>query len=471
MIEKFGTHPKAILAYLLILVYASGMPAMAAESRSFPMGLAYPGCIKPNNVDQAAMNKTVLDYWTNYKSKYIKPSGSGGGYYVEMRTTNAGSTDKSSSEATGYGMVFSALMAGTGGDPDSRKYFDGFFAMFDKNRSGTNNALMSYTVGQAENSHSNSATDGDMDIAYALLLAHYQWGSTGAVNYLKESKRIITEGIKKSEMGAASHRTLLGDWDKNGWNTRSSDWMADHMMVFQKATGDSFWGDARKTVFALIGQITSTRSGATGLMPDFAVGDPPKPADPNFLEAQTDGDYSWNACRYPLRLAVDYAHYGSPESKSALAKVSQWIIGATGGNPMAIKAGYHLDGAALVVYSDMSFTAPLIASAIVDPSRQDFLNKGWAYMGSTKQGSYYGDSIELLAMLLISGNWWAPDDRAVTPVMREPRGRAGAQGNPSIRPAAKRLNGGGRAGSISLDGRRAEPARVLAEGEYLIGYP
>jgi endo-1,4-beta-D-glucanase Y len=407
-VRLINVRAKACMAFLSLCCGAG--PAVAAEKRPFPMGLTYPGCIKPGNVDQTAMNKAVLDAWTLYKSKYIKAATSiTGGYYIEMRTTNAPDKDKSSSEANGYGMILAALMAGPKGEADAQTYFDGFFRLFDKNRSGTNSALMSFSVGPGENSHQNAATDGDMDIAYALLLADYQWGSGGAVNYLTEAKRIITEGIKKSEMGQSSHRTTLGDWDKNGLNTRSSDWMAGHMTAFQKATGDAFWGDARKTIFDLVQAIGAGYSSKTGLMPDFVVGDPAKPAAPNFLEKETDGDYSWNACRFPLRMAVDYAHNGSAESKSALAKISSWINGAASGNPASIMAGYKLDGTALVTYGNMAFTAPLIAASIAGASNQDFLNKGWAYLASTRQNEYYGDSIALLTLLLLSGNWWAPE--------------------------------------------------------------
>jgi len=447
-----------IIAKTLIASLALGCGAGragAAENRPFPLGLAYPGCIKPGNVDQAAMNKTVLDAWTTYKAKYIKAATSiQGGYYIEMRTTNAPDQDKSSSEANGYGMILAALMAGPKGEPDARTYFDGFFHLFDKNRSGTNSALMSFSVGPGESSHQNSATDGDMDIAYALLLADYQWGSAGAVNYLNEAKRIITDGIKKSEVGQASHRTTLGDWDKNGLNTRSSDWMAGHMTAFQKATGDASWGDARKTIFNLVSAIVSGYSSKTGLMPDFVVGDPAKPAAPNFLEKETDGDYSWNACRFPMRMAVDYAHNGSAESKSALAKISGWIKGATGGNPASIMAGYKLDGTALVTYGNMAFAAPLIASAIADASNQEFLDKGWAYLASTKQNEYYGDSIELLTMLLLSGNWWAPD-AALPTALAPDLGRTARHGESASR-LAPTLNLLGR----SLNGRAQHIAGI-----------
>ena len=48
--------------------------------------------------------------------------------------------------------------------------------------------------------HFDSATDGDLDIAYSLLLAHKQWGSNGTVNYLKEAQDMITKGIKASNV-------------------------------------------------------------------------------------------------------------------------------------------------------------------------------------------------------------------------------------------------------------------------------
>lgn len=408
--SRLRASAKSLIALLGICCWIGQPAAAAAEKRPFPMGLAYPGCIRPGNVDQAAMNKAVLDAWTVYKGKYLKTATTiPGGYYIEMRTTNAPELDKSSSEATGYGMILTALLAGPNGEPQAQTYFDGFFRLFDKNRSGTNNALMSFSVGPNENSHQNSATDGDMDIAYALLLADYQWGSAGSLNYLTEAKKIINDGIRKSEMGQSSYRTTLGDWDKNGLNTRSSDWMAGHMSAYQKATGDTFWGEARKTVFKLVTAMGSAHSPNTGLMPDFVVGDPAKPAPPKFLEKDTDGDYSWNACRFPLRMAVDFAHNRSAESKAAVDKISKWLIGVTAGNPAAIRAGYKLDGTALVTYNHMSFAGPLIASAIADASNQEFLNKGWAYLASTKQNEYYGDSIALLTQLLLSGNWWAPD--------------------------------------------------------------
>lgn len=47
-------------------------------------------------------------------------------------------------------------------------------------------------------------------IAYALLLAHDQWGSDGEINYLIEANRIIINGLKTSN--TKNYRMMLGDW-------------------------------------------------------------------------------------------------------------------------------------------------------------------------------------------------------------------------------------------------------------------
>jgi hypothetical protein len=47
----------------------------------------------------------------------------------------------------------------------------------------------------------------------------------------------------------------------------------------------------------------------------------------------------------------------------------------------------------------------------VDSSHQAYLNAGWDRIKNWRK-NYYGDTINLLCMLLISGNWWAPISEA-----------------------------------------------------------
>ena len=383
----------------------------AGVANPFPQNLTFPDCIRPNNVSQVEMNNSIKSYYDYWKKTYIRESNGvtpGGGCYVSMKGTGGSGDEITTSEAHGYGMIIFALMAGY--DAQAKGHFDGMFNMFDKHRSKNNPNNMSWLIDKSEQSSKDqdSATDGDMDIAYALLLADRQWGSNGKINYLEEARKIITDGIKKSAMSEKSKRPLLGDNSPDQYATRASDWMTDHFKAFQKATGDNFWGEAAKTVYDMINLITLNHSSITGLMPDFVVGHSAEPARPNFLEAKTDGDYSWNACRYPWRLATDFAHHQSPEARAAANKVVNWIKDNSGGDPRNIKAGYKLDGTPLAHYSDPAFTSPIIAAAMVDSSHQAFLNSGWDVIKNWKDG-YYGDTINMLCMLLISGNWWSPD--------------------------------------------------------------
>jgi endo-1,4-beta-D-glucanase Y len=382
----------------------------ATIARPFPQNLNYNGCIKPSHVTQADINNSIISYYEYWKNTYVKQSNGvtpGGGYYVFTRGTGGSGNEITTSEAHGYGMIIFALMAGY--DSEARQYFDGMFNMFDKHRATGDSDNMSWIIDKSESTSKDqdNASDGDMDIAYSLLLAHHQWGSSDKIRYLNEAKRLINNGIKESDMSLSTMRVLLGGWSTNQQATRSSDWMVDHFIAYREVAQDNFWDEATNTVYGLIRQITTDYSPKTGLMPDFVVGSPARPAHPKFLEASTDGDYSWNACRFPWRMATAYAHYGAPETKAAANQILNWLKKKTDSNPAGIKAGYKLDGTELVSDRSLAFTAPFIAACIVDGSHQSYLNSGWDTVINWREG-YYGDTINLLSMLLISGNWWPP---------------------------------------------------------------
>ncbi len=364
--------------------------------------------IKPDHITQDELDEDIYDYYYYWKDAHVRESNGntpGGGYYVYMQGTGGSGEEITTSEAHGYGMIIFALM-------EDKEYFDGMFNMFDKHRSIVNPNNMSWVIHNSESTYydEGSATDGDMDIAYSLLLAHDVWGSDGNINYLEEAKQIITYGIKASDMDLYSKRIMMGEFDNDPYSTRASDWMAGHLRSYYAATGDSFWLDAADEIYYLIDSITSNYSPWTGLMPDFIVGENPRPASQWFLDEYQDTDqYMWNSCRYPWRITLDYAHYGTPAAKEAMKQVMDWLTWATEYNPANIKSGYTLNGEVINDYFNQAFAAPFITAAITDPSYQYYLNSGWEVLKSSYT-SYYGDSINLLCMLLISGNWWSPGE-------------------------------------------------------------
>jgi len=393
----------------IIFLFLLANSGILAQNKPFPQQVNFPGCIKPSIVTQTEMNETIIGYYQEWKSKYLKKSDGeeiGNGYYINMKGTGGSGVEVTTSEAHGYGMIIFALMAGF--DDSAKIYYDGMVNLYDLHRSTINNNLMSWVIDPV-NGNSDGATDGDMDIAYSFLLASNQWGSDGIIQYKAKADSMINLGLKGNDVRkSGSKRTTLGDWDRSLYNTRPSDWMADHMRAYYSLTKDLFWLEAADTIYSLINQISSSHSTITGLMPDFVVNKIPIPAEPEFLEAQTDGDYSWNACRFPWRIAVDYAHYGTATAKEHLNKMLTWLKKNTNNNPEKIVAGYKLDGSKLENYSDMAFTAPFIAACVCDATHQEYLDKGWNII-KKPQGDYYGDSIGLLCLLFISGNWWKAD--------------------------------------------------------------
>ena len=202
------------------------------------------------------------------------------------------------SEAQGYGMMITAIMAGY--DLNAKLYFDGLYNYYKAHPSIINPTLMAWQQieGCEDVPGADAATDGDLDIAYALLLAHAQWGSAGVINYLSEANTLI-DAIYTSEINHNNQTIKLGDWVSGStspmsYSTRSSDFMPDHFRSFYEATGDNNWNLTIDRCYTINSSIRTNFSPATGLMPDFIrhTNTSPDPAPPNFLESDYDGDYN-----------------------------------------------------------------------------------------------------------------------------------------------------------------------------------
>ena len=382
---------------------------------SHPMTYAA-GSIRPDHVSQATLDQAVRDFYDSWKAEYLTQA-CGAGRYVVLTNTSAGNLTVS--EGHGYGMMLVALMAGH--DPDTQSIFDGMVAYFREHPTATHDHLMSWNQSNScSNAEGNdSATDGDLDIAFALLLADKQWGSCGSIDYLGEAMLVLGD-VLDGEIDATQSFTLLGDWVNAGdapydTSTRSSDFMVDHFASFANASGSSAWTDLRDSLYSIVGSLQASHSAGVGLVPDFIVNaaTSPAPAAAGFLEGATDGMYSYNACRVPWRLATDYVTSGDTRAKAALDILNAWIRTKTGNDPSAIGAGYELDGDAIAGtdYISLAFIAPFGVGAMANPANQAWLNDTWDYVVATPLSAegYYENSLKLLSMIVMSGNWWAPE--------------------------------------------------------------
>jgi endo-1,4-beta-D-glucanase Y len=262
---------------------------------------------------------------------------------------------------------------------------------------------------------STSAADGDMDIAYSLLLADKQWGSKGNINYL-QAARVMIGDIMLFDVNHKTWSVLLCDGieaDSNDFfDTRSSDFMPDHLKAFAKVTGDPNWLKVLDEGYQLFGGLQNKYSPTAGLIPDFIVhiNKTPKPAPAHYLESPYDGSYNYNACRDPWRIATDFLLTGDKRSKTMVDKINRWIRETTNNNTYNLSAGYTLEGDDIKDrdYEALSFSAPFTVSAMVDQANQAWLNNLWVYVTAfkLKDFDYYDNTIKLMDMIIISGNYW-----------------------------------------------------------------
>jgi hypothetical protein len=137
-----------------------------------------------------------------------------------------------------------------------------------------------------------------------------------------------------------------------------------------------------------------------------------EPAQPNYLESKYDGVYNFNACRVPWHISADYLVSGDPQAAAFLSGINSWIRATTKGNPDNISAGYNLSGEDLPhrYFEALCFICPFAVAAMASPDNQDWLNKLWDYTVHfrLKDFDYYDNSIKMLDMIIISGNYWTP---------------------------------------------------------------
>jgi endo-1,4-beta-D-glucanase Y len=362
----------------------------------------------PNHLSPLVKKRQLNQYYRYWKEKYVKASLlPNGGYYIEMFGEGGTGSEghKSTSEAMGYGMLISVLFHEL--DPNAKMQFDGLYQMYQRHPSINGGSLMSWIIHQSESSarRSTSATDGDFDIALALIYAHRIWGSNGKINYLRQARRIVADILHKN-INHRNNKLMLGDWWHSSWQntSRPSDWMGGHLIEFYQLTGDRRFIHVRNQLYSMLEHLQTQHTPHTGLIPDFVTGNPPRPGPANTLEGPYDGHYYYNAARVPLRLILDYYQSPSPQIKKNIERMIHFFYGSSQRQPANIKGGYRLDGRVIGNYFDATFAAPIIAGATVDSRYQSYVNRGWDLLLQKKM-NYYADSLNMLSLLYLAGSW------------------------------------------------------------------
>lgn len=229
-------------------------------------------------------------------------------------------TGKVESEGIGYGMLLAAAMGDQALFDALAKYYQDHL---DKN------GLMNWQSDKCDTSNGNmvnAATDADLDVAMALVQAAARWPSAG---YLPKAQA-QTSKILQFESEMCDGRRVLrpgdaygGCSDPNNQKINPSYFSPGYYKVFAHYFPDqaSSWtslGDGSYQLYAIY------QARMNNLVPDWSAPD----------GSDIGSSYSYDACRTPFRVAVDYAWSGDTRAKTFMQNVSKWVD-QNGGLPKA----------------------------------------------------------------------------------------------------------------------------------------
>ncbi|MCL1982600.1 MAG: glycosyl hydrolase family 8 [Clostridiales bacterium] len=436
---------KTLVVALALCLCVSLTPAIAGAGTDWTPQAAIP------IYAQEDMNEAVLDAYEAWKDNFIAEYYSDENPKEPMYFLNWGGGDEdwpvvTVSEAHGYAMLITAQMAEY--DEEAQGIFNGLVDFMNEFPSIYDDGLMAWAVmydGEdwdafdekseleqgclyVDDEDGDSATDGDMDMAYALLLADKTWGSTKDYDYKGMALSVIN-GLADTCIHPDYGFLQLGDWaqthDEEVYvlGTRPSDFMFDHMKAFYAATKDKRWLDCIGMCYQCLSDVQKL-----GLVPDFCIYDPdakkfgPAPLGVSedeetgglaYLESEYDQDYNWNSCRVPWRLATDVLLTGGDEDGKValmLKSLNDFIKGASASRPAYIQDGYRVYGGKAGTpigksgdRGDGSFTSPFMLAAVATGDK-DWAKALWDYaVDKVDWEDYFPANISLLCMITASG--------------------------------------------------------------------
>ncbi len=355
-------------------------PSNGSPTKAFPQNASTVGtCAVATNAKNFAAN--IAQAYATWTKNFVQ---SGGKIVAPEQSGHV------TSEAIGYGMLIAAAM----GDKTA---FDAFWGYAKSN--GASGGLMNW-----EDGGSGSATDADLDQAYALLMAAAQWPS-GGYDGNSLGSRIASADV--------SGGILTGGSQFSSANYNPS-YFAPAAM--RKLTGLS--GFVNQNYTLVNANIKATVAGVPTDWADKSSGAPSGPGGAQVTSDIQDGNngaMGYDAARVPFRLALDACLNAG--DTSGLSAIATYFAGKydSGASIDLMKAGWYkkMDGV-FSTAKDMqgSFIGP-VGTAGMAMKNQVMLDRAFRTMLDILESgdfnhTYFPSTVGLLTLLMMSGNYPAP---------------------------------------------------------------
>ncbi len=398
-----------------------------------PMTQAQSNPITPANHNPAQLQAAYEDW----KADYVTSNQAGPAPRLRVVEPRAG--NRTVSEGQAYGMLLAASFR-------EQSVFDSLW-MYAADHLDANGLMHWQTNGYQNITGYGAATDADVDIALALVMAcqHVANGvwSAGQFDYCALASEMIT-AIWETEVDHPGPGPFAGLDDNPGYElipgdlfyqkidypngiTNVSYFSPAHFRVFAEFTGNQGWYDVidRNYEIARIVQANS----CAGFVSNWNSyeGDVVYPG----FYGNDSAAWGWDAARFAWRVALDRYWFGSTEAGEALNPIGSFFASVGVDN---IRVEYNLDGTPINNYQNQFFTANGAVAVWAAPQISG-VNCGAAggsirtssgqaafdaFMRQQKDNTYYSDSWYVLGMLLMTGNMQNPLEDGFTPPTPQP---------------------------------------------------
>ncbi|AXB55924.1 glycosyl hydrolase family 8 [Flavobacterium fluviale] len=373
---------------LLLITVAFWCLESNAQKQSFPANIKFDHGLM-------ASTKNSLDAQNNYdlwKTNFVETC-SNGRYRVKFDPSS-----QTVSEGIGYGMLLSAYKA-------DKDLFDGLWLYYKDNVNG--NKVMNWKInGCSETIGQNGATDAELDAAFALIVADYQWGSTGNINYKTDATALIS-AIKNYEVEANTYVLKPGDQFGGSQITNPSYFSPAYYRAFGVFTNDiTFWNQVAAKSYTVINNNLTVNNAVGGLVSDWCEAS-------GAYSSQAGGynnggkSYTYDAARTPWRIAVDYLWYGNADAKTYAKKSSDFVRVNLGGSAN-IKDGYNQNGTVNGQWHNATFVGAFACAAMAGEN-QAHLDASYTDLKNLNEpNSYFNHTLKTLYSFLLTGNFYLP---------------------------------------------------------------
>lgn len=331
---------------------------------SFPQKIKYYGnVVIDNNYDDSVQN--IYEYWLK---NYYEESSDG-----KLARVKWDQLDKTVSEGIGYGMLIMVYMDNEVNN--TRPKFNKLWSYY--NNFLDDNKLMHWKINNFSNVEGyGSATDAEMDVLLALIMAYKQWKDDSYLRAARElSTKILTYEVNSNNQLVAGNH--LQDKMNPSYFSIVAMNLCQQIDIIDNVVERERWGKVVETSY---NNIKISRDQNTGYVPDWT----------NLNNNPTAPYMGYDAIRVPWRVAWSYAWDNDSIAKEICDKISNTII-SKGINSFPINRTYM---------------GAFMLSAMTDTSKKIWMNDRLKeiYNLNTYNDIYFGHTLNVLYQLLITGN-------------------------------------------------------------------